>query len=82
MATIPRVKLTELAIADVKKATTAKLVKSKGGYRVDVCNEHASERLLDKLGRAVIYSSKDNAKRTLNRHNPALKVEIKSRLEE
>lgn len=77
-----RNRLTEQSIADVRSATDASIVRSKGGYRVDLCKGQNCVRLLDKLGRSVVYSSKDAAKRALERHNPKISIALKSRLED
>ena len=79
---MPRNRLTAQAIADVKAATTASLIRSKGGYRVDLCNGRNCVRMLDKISRAVVFPSQDAAKRTLQRHNEDIQISLKSRLED
>jgi hypothetical protein len=67
-----RNRLTLQAIADLQSATDATLHRDRGGYRVEVANEHGKTFLLDRVNNPVVYSSRDAAKRAIERHNPSI----------
>lgn len=67
-----RNRLTLQAIADLQSATSATLHRDRGGYRVEVANEHGSTYLLDRVNNPVVYTSRDAAKRAIERHNPEI----------
>ncbi|WP_019868033.1 hypothetical protein [Methylovulum miyakonense] len=77
-----RNRLTEQAIANIKAADKAKLEKIPGsGYKVTLVKDKSSIELTDKTQqRPVIFSSKDNAKRSLIRHNENIDISLKPQI--
>ena len=75
---MPRNRLTEQAIANIKDADYVELVKNNGVWNVHLCKEDECITLSNKLGHPVVYSSKENAKRSISGQNPDLTFKIKS----
>ena len=73
-----RNRLTDLAIADIKDAKSAELVKTSGGWYVRLSKGKNYRPLMldDKSGRSITYRSKTDAKRALIRHNKKLSKNI------
>jgi len=74
-----RNRLTDQAIADIKAATSAQLEKVSFGWQVVLEKGGARIALEDKTDRPVVYTSKDAAKRSLERHNEDINISLKPR---
>ncbi|MCK9189492.1 hypothetical protein [Acidithiobacillus sp.] len=77
---MPRNRLTDQAIANIKAANAAQLQKATGGWNVHLSSSKGAMMLADKFGRPAVYSSKDAAKRAIARHNDSIELGIKPQL--
>jgi len=75
-----RNRLTDLAIANIEAANSARLVKVDEGWEVELCNGNMCIRLADKNGNPAVYSAKSSVSKALERHNPEIKIKVKSQL--
>lgn len=78
---MPRNRLTDQAIANIRAADSAHLKRVPGGgWNIDLSSSKGSAALVDKHDRPVVYPSKDSAKRALGRHNGEISISVKPQL--
>ena len=75
-----RNRLTDQAIANIGAANKANLERVPNGYHIELSSKKGSVKLTDKASRPVIYTSKEAAKKALQRHNEDINISLKPQI--